>query len=164
MAKIKKKEGADNSIEEIKRLAAKADAGKGLELGFTEESEIEFGFDLDKLKDTQDPDRSHRLYYSIRSLMMQNLPKGKEHKKLRDFVYEEKNDFLNRGNKKNAEGIRNSDGRMTYISSHLEVAFDAVFEWIKEGGNAYDCYDKFRALNKEYDQLVDDEEGDEEKE
>ena len=144
-----KKKNRDEILDEIKNLAKKA------------ENETEFSLDVDVsefatpeldtsfLNDTQDPKKSHRLYYSIQSLIIANLPKGAEYKKLREFVNEEKLIFLNRGAKKDARGIRGSDSRQAYTTI-LEIALNTVIDWIKSGANAFELFVKFRDLNISY--------------
>jgi hypothetical protein len=138
-------------FEEIKKLSEKANQAGGQQLPLLPDLPKEdiSGFDLSMLNDTADPGKSHRLYYGMRRLMMDNLPTGKENNDLRQFVYKEKNLFLNRGKELDKNGIRGSDGRMTFIT-FLEIAFQITVEWIKQGANAtmlwqmfYDENDKF---------------------
>ena len=39
----------------------------------------------------------------------------------KDLIYEEKNTFLTRGHRKDAQGIRGADGRMSYIDNLLKI-------------------------------------------
>lgn len=98
--------------------------------------------------DTQNPDEAHRLFWSIQRDLMSALPKGSDHKELRDIVYEEKGDYLNRGKLKDASGIRGSDQRAGYLT-HLRRALRVVQRWKREGGSAYDIWLEFRTLNTE---------------
>lgn len=52
------------------------------------------------LEETQIPDEAHILYYSLREGMKANLPQDEQFEKLRKQIYEEKNIYINRGNKK----------------------------------------------------------------
>jgi|GEM_PF-596942 len=166
MSKKKNKIDESKFLEDLKNLAEKADQTKGFTLNFEDEFDLENEdtFNVDSLKDTQDPKESHRLFYTIRGILMTNLPKGPDYKKLRDHIYDEKNIFLNRGAKLNSQGIRGSDGRMTYVSSHLKVAYETVVEWVREGANSFDIFDKFRDLNKKHGYYDKDTSGEDNKE
>lgn len=157
MAKdINKKEklSEEEIIAQIKLLSEKAREISGAQTGLFDgfdigEEDLDTSFNQSILNDTADPDKSHRLYYTMRSAMMRNLPKGNENKKLRKFIYEEKSLFLNRGKDKNHDGIKNSDERMAYIGNFLQVAFDIVNKWVSEGANPFDLYMAFKELNQE---------------
>lgn len=143
----KKKKDIDN-LEEIKKLAQQADENKGFELGF----EDDFVDDITQINftdDKQNPKESHRLYYAIEGILKNHLPKGEAYEELRSFVREEKTIFLT-GKKKDKTGRRGADSRQAYISSHLSVALNTLFEWIKEGGNSFELFLKFRNLNIQY--------------
>lgn len=74
--------------------------------------------------------------------MKDNLPQGIENKKLREYIYAEKNLFLK-------EGFETGrDGRQSYIANFLEVAFKKVTDWVLNGANPYDIFTEFRELNK----------------
>lgn len=138
---------------EVRRLQEKAEesrrTGRQLGLGVPdEEAASEDIADADLLKDVQDPEEAHSLYYSIQRELKNNLPAGKENEELRRFVYDEKNIYLNRGKELDASGIRGSDGRQAFLS-HLRSALIAVKRWAAEGGTAYDAYIMFRDMNKE---------------
>lgn len=133
--------------DEIRELSKKADSISGSQLNLLSKlSEEEDNFDTSALHDTANPDLSHKLYYNMRRIMMENLP---EDKKLRRYVYDEKNLFLNRGKAKNPDGIRNSDGRMAYISGFLQEAFEITIKWLSSGGSAFDLYESFWRKNEE---------------
>lgn len=155
---MEKKKILKPSPEEIKKeidlLAKKAAENVSqqfsLFLGISSiDEDIDSGFDVDQLKDVAEPEESYRYYYGIRSLLIANLPKGPEYKKMRQYIYDEKNLFLNRGKDIGVNGVRGSDGRMTYIQPFLKQAFSEVIKWIESGANPYDIYDAFRLLNQE---------------
>ena len=154
--KTNKKEqlSEEEILNEIKALSEKAKEISGPQLGLFEgvdlgEEDLDTAFDPSVLNDTADPDKSHRLYYTMRSAMMRNLPKGQQNKKLRQYIYDEKSLFLNRGKEKNEKGIKGSDERQSYIGNFLQVAFDTVNRWISEGANPFDLYMAFHKLNEE---------------
>jgi hypothetical protein len=140
-------------FDEIKKLSEKAN-----ELSDAEQlnlfPDIDLGeedvtFDSSLVNDTANPEKSHKLYYGMMRLMIGNLPRGKENRKLRRYIYDEKLLFLNRGKDidKNT-GIRGSDSRMTYIPNFLEVAFDTTVAWVKSGGTPFDLFTAFWDLNE----------------
>jgi len=150
----KKSKKRTDILKQIKDLSAQADRvenhGKDLfaesKLG---DEDIDISFDTSALKDTANPEKSYILYYGIRGLLIDGLPKGNgKNKELRQAIYDEKNLFLNRGIDKDEEGLRGSDGRMTYIHSFLVVAFKIVSEWIAQGAAPYDIYMAFWDLNE----------------
>ena len=144
----------DQRIEEMKKLVEESkhvSEGKQLPLLFPEELGGEdIGFDANLLQDTADPEKSYRLYYAIQRILKDNLPSGRKNKKLRQFVYDEKNLFLNQGKGLDERGIRGSDGRMTFISTFLEPAFNTVGDWVKSGGSAFDLFMAFYGLNEDH--------------
>jgi len=152
--KIKREKTKEEILEEIKHLAQRADESsnhqldlfKGQNLG---DEDIDIGFDASIIDDTADPKKSYILYYGIQRLLIDYLPKGPKNKRLRQYVYDEKNLFLNRGMDKDHTGRRGSDGRMTYISSFLQTAFNTVANWVSSGANAFDIYQAFWNLNEE---------------
>lgn len=79
--------------------------------------------------------------------MKKHLPPGKDNKKGRNYIYEEKNTFLTRGHRKDKQGIRGADGRMTYVSD-VKVALDVVSNWVLRNGTPLELFDEFRELNK----------------
>lgn len=144
------KKTAEEILNEIRELSKRADetSSKQLDLPIGDE-DIDIGFDSSAFKDTVDPERSHKLYYGIQRMLKDYLPKGDENKKLRRYVYNEKNLFLNRGiDIDEKTGIRGSDGRMTFISNFLEVAFNLISDWIVSGGSSFDIYKSFWDLNE----------------
>lgn len=144
-----KKKISKESFDEIKKLAEEADNFKNLELGFEDEfNEVSLN-KIEFTDDVQNPKESYRLYYAIEGILRNHLPKGEEFNDLRKVVREEKSIFLT-GKRKDITGRRNADSRQAFISSHLKVALNELFDWIREGGNSFDLFLKFRKLNVEY--------------
>lgn len=148
---MKKDTKKEEIFDEIRKLAERAEQSSNQQMDLfinqkIGDEDIELGFDSSILKDTANPDKSHKLYYGARRMLMDYLPKDKE---LRKKVYEEKNLFLNRGIGLNKFGYRGSDGRMTYIVPFLEVVFNTVAKWVASGANAYDIWQAFWDLNEE---------------
>ena len=131
-----------------------------LDLG---EEDLDTSFEKEVLNTTADPEKSHRLYYTMMMTTRANLPKqnkkrpitleqqakNKEIKKFNEKIYAEKSLFLNRGKEKDNRGIRGSDERQTYIPNFLTVAYDVVHNWVANGSNPYDLFLAFYELNKE---------------
>lgn len=143
----------EDVIEDIRRLQEQAEKnrvdGKQLELEMSPEGETdEDALDDNALEDIQDPQKAYDLYYAIRRELMEGLPSGEENKELRQFVYDEKDLYLNRGKEKDEDGIRGSDGRQALLS-HLTTALTATREWRQRDGNAVDIYKVFEEMNKE---------------
>jgi hypothetical protein len=134
----------EDIFDEIKKLSEKANELSDIDLG-----EEDITFDTSLINDMADPEKSHKLTYIMRRLMMDNLPKGPENLKLRRYIYDEKLLFLNRGKHidKNT-GVRGSDSRMTYIPNFLQVAFDTTIAWVKSGGTPIDLFTAFWDLNE----------------
>ncbi|MFD2823237.1 hypothetical protein ACFS5M_06125 [Lacinutrix iliipiscaria] len=146
MAKDKDLKKNEIDLEEIKKLAAEADKNKNFQLGFETEFEDNI-LQLDIVDDIQNPDKSYKVYYAIEGILRTHLPKGDKYKEVRDFVREEKIIFLTGGMKKDETGKRGADSRQAYISTHLEVALNALLKWVQEGGNTFDLFMTFRQLN-----------------
>ncbi len=144
---IKSEEEIKREIEELSKKADESIA-QPLEL-FADSDELEdIRIDVKAFDDTADPKRSYKLYYNTQRLLKDNLPSGRKNEKLRRYVYDEKNLFLNIGQDIDPiTGFRGSDGRMTYIVPFLETAFKTVSDWVADGGTAFDIYMRFRALN-----------------
>ncbi|MCH8535970.1 MAG: hypothetical protein LAT51_12940 [Flavobacteriaceae bacterium] len=153
--KSSKKE-KDLSKDELERLEllqqANQKVGKQLSIN-TSTSNLE---EIDELrniisKDFEDPEQKYNLYYKgIRKLLIDHLPKGKEFKEMRDIIYDEKNIFLNLGKRKSDNnGVRKSDGRMTYQPVMNEM-LDIIIRWISESKNPFKLYQLFYALNEKH--------------
>jgi hypothetical protein len=152
-SKNQKELSNEEIMQDIKRLADKADEVSNqqldLFLGDIGDEDIDNGFNVGALLDAADPTTSHKIYYAIRRLLIEYLPKGKENKSLRQKIYDEKNLFLNRGIDKRPDGIRGSDGRMTYIDPFLKETLKIVADWIATGANSFDIWKAFWDLNEE---------------
>lgn len=103
-------------------------------------------------KEFENPEEKYNVYYSgIRKLLMDYLPKGKEFKEVRDIIYDEKNIFLNLGKRKSDNnGIRKSDGRMTYQPVMNEI-LDIIVKWVADSQNPFKIYREFYELNEKHD-------------
>ncbi len=100
----------------------------------------------------ENPEEKYNLYYKgIGRILKRYLPKGPEFKADRDLIYDEKNIFLNRGKKKsdNPNGIRKSDGRMTYQPVMGEI-LDVISEWASTSQNPFDLYNSLYDLNDKH--------------
>ena len=134
-------------LKEVQDLSKKADLSTNHQLDLFKEDlndeDIDTIIDLSSISDIANPEKSYRLYYGMRRLLMDNLPKGPENYKLRKYIYSEKGRFLKAGLETGA------DERQAYIANFLEVAFKVITNWILEGANPYDIFIRFRELNIE---------------
>ena len=151
---IKKQEGLSQSDMERLELQQKANEKTGKQLTINSETGSLEEFDeLRQLvgKEFENPEEKYQLYYNgIRRLLMDFLPKGKDYKQLRDIIYDEKNVFLNLGKKKSDNnGIRKSDGRMTYQPVMNEI-LEIIIIWVGESQNPFDLYRDFYNLNEKH--------------
>lgn len=146
------------SLLKIRVLAKKADENKAFELGFEKPEEFK-NIEIDYGNDVQNPDKSYKIFYAIQGILKTHLPEGDSNKEIRDIIREEKSIFLTGGKKKNAQGIRGADSRQAYISTHLEVALNVLFEWLNSDRNTLDLFLKFRDLNIEYGYFSSEERG-----
>lgn len=148
----------DNSLNRIKELAKKADENKAFELGLEEPLDFK-SIKIDFGNDIQNPDKSYKIFYAIQGILKSHLPQGENNKEIRDLVREEKTIFLTGGKKKDAKGIRGADSRQAYISTHLEVALNTLFDWLNSDRNFLDLFLKFRDLNIKYGYFEQDDRG-----
>ena len=151
---IKKQEGLSQSDMERLELLQKANEKTGKQLTINSETGSLEEFDeLRQLvgKEFENPEEKYQLYYNgIRRLLMDFLPKGKDYKQLRDIIYDETNVFLNLGKKKSDNnGIRKSDGRMTYQPVMNEI-LEIIIKWVGESQNPFDLYRDFYNLNEKH--------------
>lgn len=152
--KIKKEQ--DLSEENLERLEllqrSNETVGKQLTINIETGSLEEFD-ELRGLlgKDFENPEEKYDLYYNgIRKLLMDYLPKGKENEQMRNIIYDEKNVFLNLGKKKSDNnGVRKSDGRMTYQPVMNEI-LEVIVKWVGESQNPFLIYRSFYELNEKY--------------
>ena len=149
-----KQEGLSQSDMERLELLQKANEKTGKQLTINSETGSLEEFDeLRQLvgKEFENPEEKYQLYYNgIRKLLMDFLPKGKDYKQLRDIIYDEKNVFLNLGKKKSDNnGIRKSDGRMTYQPVMNEI-LEIIIKWVGESQNPFDLYRDFYNLNEKH--------------
>ena len=152
----KKKKKIELTKVDLERmeLLQKANEKVGKQLSInTEKGNLEEIDELKELigKEFEDPEEKYNIYYKgIRRLLMDYLPKGKEFKEARDIIYDEKNIFLNLGKKKSDNnGIRKSDGRMTFQPVMNEI-LDVIVKWVAESQNPFDIYREFYELNERH--------------
>jgi hypothetical protein len=151
---IKKKEELTEVDLERLELLQKANEKVGKQLTInSEEGKLE---EIDELrqmigKEFENPEEKYNIYYKgIRKLLMDYLPKGKEFKEVRDIIYDEKNIFLNFGKRKSDNnGIRKSDGRMTFQPVMNEI-LDIIVKWVGESQNPFVIYREFYELNEKH--------------
>lgn len=146
LEKLKKDHEQEAEREEILR---KADEIKEETFDFNLDGQIELKNEIADmvLEEIDDPEAKYNLYYKVvNRLLKKHLPKGEENKQVRDFIYEEKNTFLTRGHRKNEQGIRGADGRMSYIADINEL-INIITEWISSKGTIFELYTKIRDLN-----------------
>lgn len=149
--KIVKK--SDLSKEELERIEIlqKAEEVKGEQLSISWNSEFVIENEAEKLIGLRidNPVEKFQLYYKgLNKLFRDFLPKGKKHEEARRLIYDEKNVLINRGAKKDENGIRGSDGRMAYLED-LEQAILIVADWITNKRSYYDLYQAFWDKNEE---------------
>ena len=97
--------------------------------------------------DIDDPLKKFDIYYNnINRILKRALPKGKQYKKQRDYIYEEKNVILTRGKRIKEDGTRGADGRMGYIVDAEEV-LEMVARWEKESGKMVDLFNQLHTYN-----------------
>jgi len=148
----KKKEAEKLSKQdELERmmLISKADEVVGEQLTIDTEGLLQTEDELKKfaLGDIDDPERKYDIYYKgISKLLLKHLPEGKDYKKARDYIYEEKNTYLTRGHRIDEKGIRGADSRMGHIED-AEVILGLITNWIIKKGSMVNLYSIIRDLN-----------------
>lgn len=152
--KIQKKEKQSDAEFERLELLQKVNEKTGRQLSINvDDGKLEEVDELRQLigKEFENPQEKYMIYYKgIRKLLMDYLPKGKEYKEVRDIIYDEKNIFLNLGKRKSDNnGIRKSDGRMTFQPVMNEI-LDIIIKWVAESQNPFDIYRNFYELNEKY--------------
>jgi hypothetical protein len=152
----KTKEKQELSADDIERmeilLKSKQKTGTQLTIS-SETGDLQEINELRELvgKPFESPDEKYNLYYrGIRKLLMDHLPKGDDYQEMRDIIYDEKNVFLNLGKRKcDNNGIRKSDGRMTYQPVMNEI-LDIVVKWVAGSQNPFEIYREFYDLNERH--------------
>lgn len=137
--------------EELERmmLISKADEVVGEQLTIDADGLLQTEDELKKfaIGDIDDPERKYEIYYQgISKLLLKHLPEGKEYKRARDYIYEEKNTYLTRGHRIDEKGIRGADSRMGYIDD-AEKILEIITSWIIRKGTMVDLYTSLRDLN-----------------
>jgi hypothetical protein len=139
-------------VDLVRSLSKKAqqnkETGKQLGLGMISEEEIERE-DIDGaqiLKDIQDPPEAYDLYYGVRRELMNKLPRGEDFKKLRYFIYEEKNLYLRQGKPHVPGQPIGADSRQAYLT-HLRNALVVVRKWTASAGDPAEIFQAFLDLN-----------------
>jgi hypothetical protein len=151
---IKKQEGLSEADLERLELLQKAHEKVGKQLTInTDQGNLEEVDELRQLigKEFENPEEKYNIYYrGIRKLLMDYLPKGDDFKEVREIIYDEKNIFLNAGKRKSDNnGIRKSDGRMTFQPVMNEI-LDIVIKWVADSQNPFDIYREFYELNEKH--------------
>lgn len=102
-------------------------------------------------KNFENPQEKYNMYYKgIRRILMNYLPKGKSQKEGRRLIYDEKNIFLNQGKKKSDNnGIRKSDGRMTFQPVMNEM-LDLIISWVSQSQDPIELYNMLWELNEKH--------------
>lgn len=154
--KIRKEEDLEISKADLERLEIlqKSNEKIGKQLSFNSETgSLEEIDELRRLigKEFENPEEKYNIYYKgIRKLLMEYLPKGKDYKEIRNIIYDEKNIFLNNGKRKSDNnGIRLSDGRMTFQTNMNEI-LEIIIKWISDSQNPFDIYRLFYELNENF--------------
>jgi hypothetical protein len=140
--------------EEAAELLRRSKEGTGIQLKFDLQSnELK---EVDELRELlgqqfENPEEKYQAYYmGIQKILMQYLPSGKAFEDERRLIYDEKNIFLNRGRKKSDNnGVRGSDGRMTYQPIMNEMV-DLIIKWVTESQNPYNLYIMLFELNEKH--------------
>lgn len=101
--------------------------------------------------DQHNQKEAYDLYYAIRRLLMQGLPRGdeEEKKKLRQMVYDEKNLLLRDGVDRPAGGGTIGADSRQGKPSLARAAYVKTQAWADRGGSAYDIFLEYYDLNKQ---------------
>jgi hypothetical protein len=108
-------------------------------------------FGADFAGDQHNQKESYDLYYAIRRLLMQGLPRGdeEEKRKLRQMVYDEKNLLLRDGVDRSAGGGTIGADSRQGKPSLARIAYEKTQDWASRGGSAYDIFLEYYELNKQ---------------
>jgi hypothetical protein len=144
---------SEQDLERLEMLqAARKKQGKQLRINI-EKGTVEEIDEMRSLlkKKTENPEEKYKMYYlGMTNLLRKYLPKGPEFKEGRQLIYDEKNVFLNLGKKKSDNnGIRKSDGRMTYQAKMGEM-LDVITKWVSSSQNPTDLFTDLYELNEKY--------------
>lgn len=140
--------------EEAAELLRRSKEGAGMQLKFDLQlNELKEVDELRELlgKQFENPEEKYQAYYmGIQKVLMQYLPSGKAFEDERRLIYDEKNVFLNRGKRKSDNnGVRGSDGRMTFQPVMNEMV-DLIIKWVAESQNPYTLYTQLFELNEKH--------------
>jgi hypothetical protein len=149
----KEQELSEAELERLE-LLQRAHEKKGKQLTISSDSgALE---EIDELKQLvgrqlDSPEEKYNIYYKgIQKLIKDHLPKGQDYKQMRDIIYDEKNIFLNLGKRKSDNnGVRGSDGRMTYQPVMNEM-LDLVISWVGGSQNPFQLYKLLYQLNERH--------------
>lgn len=150
-----KKKKSPLSPEDLERLKLLQDANerKGMQLSIADTGDLKEINEIKQLmgKDFENPEEKYQLYYKgIQSVLIKYLPKGEMYEDGRQIIYDEKNIFLNRGKKKSdGDGIRGSDGRMTY-QENMKDMLDLILKWVSESQKPIELYNMLYELNEKH--------------
>lgn len=131
------------------RILAEAEAIRGEQLLITPTGDLGRQNELHMLSvsNLEDPERKYEIYYNgIQKLLKAHLPKGKQNKVARNYIYEEKNTYMTQGKRINRAGMRGADSRMGYISDADEM-MKVIMDWIISNGTMVDLFNTMRDLN-----------------
>lgn len=146
----KLKQTLDEQEMERAAILMKADEIKEETLDFGLDGQIALKNEIADLflEQIDDPEAKYNMYYNVvNRLLRKHLPKGDNNKEARDLIYEEKNTFLTRGHRKDAQGKRGADGRMGYMPDMASLV-NVIVEWISSQGTMFELYLRLRELNQ----------------
>ena len=139
-------------LDKLKRLSDEAEANADSKQGsfdFSDDENEDAPFNPEFAGDQQNPKESHELYYEIRRLLMNGLPSGKQNKKLRQTIYDEKNLYLRQGIGRPLDNSPiGADSRMSFLQL-LREAYSTTQNWANRGGSPYDIFIDYYTLNKQ---------------
>ena len=142
-----------NKKLEILEILQKAKSGETKQLTLDSAS-LSFK-EIDEVKNLigqkmEDPEKKYQLFYKgIQKVLLKYLPRGKQYENERRIIHDEKLVFLNRGKKKNKDGIRKGDSRMTY-NEDLSEMVRLIADWVSTSQDPVDLYQRLYDLNEKY--------------
>lgn len=146
---VKKDTKDDKKAKEIQSIIEAADRIKDEQLTISELGELTSEKEIRDyaLGSAENPEKKYTIYYQgINKLLKRALLPGKESKKIRDLIYEEKNIYLTRGKFKNELGIRGGDGRMGYLKDSQDV-FKAMVKCVRSNSSMVEIYQLLVDMN-----------------